>query len=46
MVSGLLGYINLLSYGEKRRKKKNPIEKLIINKGRQGLPLLGDQPRT
>ena len=43
-----LSHKSLLSHGERRRerKEKNPLEKLITNKGGRGLPLSGDQPRT
>ena len=32
--------------GKGEKKEKNPLEKLIINKGGRGLPLSSDQPRT
>ena len=45
LVEGLL--ISLLSHGEEgERKEKNPLERLVTNKGGQGSPLSSDQPRT
>ena len=48
-VGGLLcvAYKSIKPWRERgERREKNPLERLVTNKGGRGSPLSGDQPRT